>query len=102
MTTNHSVGQVAAKKQTESKMNDRVLSRSFFDSTRFQFWYWGVLRLGLGVAQIVMVLWCLALFFRDGLNAGTMHVAFTGVALTTLSLLLFKIPTKGQVKRPHQ
>lgn len=59
--------------------------------TRFHFWYLGVLRLCVGIGQIVVVVWCFVLLIRQGINAQTMHVAFIGVGITTASLILFKI-----------
>ena len=88
----------STERRVESEICGYALPHSLSGSPRFRFWYWGVLRLGLGGAQIVLVLWCLALFMRDGLNARTMHIAFTGAILTTLSLLLFKSSTKGSMK----
>lgn len=67
------------------------LSNCRSGSDRLHFLYWGVFRLLLGVAQIVMAAWCLALFISHGINARTMRVAFLGAGITTLSLLLFKV-----------
>jgi hypothetical protein len=70
-------------------------ARRVESSVGLHFWYWGILRLLVGVAQLVSVLWCFALLIHNGINARTMHVAFIGIGVTTLSLLLFKV-----VKRP--
>jgi hypothetical protein len=68
-----------------------AVSPSASESVRFRFWYWGGLRLVLGLAQIVLVVWCFIFLIHNGINARTMHVAFIGVGFTTLSLLLFKV-----------
>lgn len=60
-------------------------------SLGLHFWYWGLLRLLVGVAQFVSVLWCFALLIHNGINARTMHVAFIGIGIATLSLLLLKV-----------
>lgn len=60
-------------------------------ATRYHFWYMGVLRLCIGVAQIVSVIWCLVLLVCLGITPKTMHAAFWGAGITTLSLLLFKV-----------
>lgn len=85
---------VVSASQTESDMNDRALPRAPSDSLQFQFWYLGILRLCLGIAQLVAVIWCFVLLVRDGINPHTMKVVFIGVGLTSLSLLLFKIPKR--------
>jgi hypothetical protein len=66
-------------------------ARGVESSVGLHFWYWGVLRLLVGVAQLVSVLWCFALLIHNGINARTMHAAFIGIGITTLSLLLFKV-----------
>lgn len=60
-------------------------------SRRLNFWYLGILGLYLGLAQIVSVGWCLLLFVGQGITPHTMHVAFIGSAITTLSSLSFKV-----------
>lgn len=65
-------------------------------ASRHQFWYMGVLRLCLGVAQIASVIWCLVLWVSLGIIPKTMHAAFWGAGITTLSLMLFKV--LGKVK----
>jgi hypothetical protein len=66
-------------------------ARRVGSSVGLHFWYWGVLRLLVGVAQLISVLGCFALLIHNGINARTMHVAFIGIGITTLSLLLFKV-----------
>ncbi len=62
----------------------------------FQFWYFGVLRLLFGLAQIAAVIWCIVLLLRDGFGARTMHAVLIGAGITTLSLLLFKVLGKAK------
>jgi hypothetical protein len=86
------VAQVAVSaSQTESEMNDRALPRTPSDSLQFQFWYFGILRFCLGIAQLVVAVWCFVLLVRDGINPPTIKVVFIGVGVTSLSLLVFKI-----------
>ena len=59
--------------------------------TCFQFWYFGVLRLFFGLAQIAAVIWCVVLLLDDGFSSKTMRAAFVAAGITTLSLLLFRI-----------
>ncbi len=63
---------------------------------RFHFWYFGVLRLFVGLAQMTAVIWCAVLLWEHGFSAKTMRAVFIGVGLTTLSLLLFKILGKAK------
>lgn len=58
---------------------------------RHQFWYMGVLRLFMGLAQIASVIWCTVLLSKNGLSAKTMRAVFIGAGITSLSLLLFKV-----------
>jgi hypothetical protein len=89
---------VAKSDRTEirrlAETSTRAPSPTASESVRFRFWYWGVLRLVLGLAQIVLVAWCLILLIHNGINARVMHIAFIGVGITTLSLMLFKIVGK--------
>jgi hypothetical protein len=97
LSTQKPVAQVAVgANQTESEMNEHVLPRTSTDSVWFQFWYLGVLRLVVGVAQIVAVVWCFALLVLHGINPHTIRVAFIGVGITSLSLLLFRIIRRGK------
>lgn len=57
----------------------------------FNVWYFGVLRLLIGLAQIVAVIWCTVLLWKGGFDARTMRAVFIGAGITTLSLLLFKV-----------
>ncbi len=63
---------------------------------RLHFWYFGVLRLVVGLAQMVAVIWCAVLLLADGFSAKTMHAVFIGAGVTTLSLLLFKVLGKAK------
>jgi len=63
---------------------------------RFHFWYFGVLRLLIGLAQIAAVIWCVVLLLEDGFSAKTMRAVFVGAGITTLSLLLFKLLGKAR------
>jgi hypothetical protein len=97
LSTQKPVAQVAVSaNRTESETNEHVLPRASSDSLWFQFWYLGILRLFLGVAQIVVVVWCFALLVLHGINPHTMRVAFIGVGITSLSLLLFRIIKRGK------
>ena len=97
MSTQKPVAQVAVgANRTESEMNDHVLPRNSSDSLLLQFWYLGILRLCLGVAQLVLVVWCFALLVLHGINPHTMRAAFIGVGITSLSLLLFRIIKRGK------
>ena len=75
-------------------MNIPALQIGRRDSLWFQFWYLGILRFCIGIAQLVAVVWCFVILVRDGINPHTMKVAFIGVGITSLSLLLFKILKK--------
>jgi hypothetical protein len=57
----------------------------------FQFWYFGVLRLFVGLAQIAAVIWCAVLLLGDGFSTKAMRAVFVAAGITTLSLVLFKI-----------
>jgi hypothetical protein len=86
----------AAKGYQKMKRGALTINRWVREGTplqakRFHFWYLGVLRLCVGIAQIIVVLWCFVLLLRHGINAQTMHVAFVGAGITTASLLLFKV-----------
>lgn len=58
---------------------------------RFHFWYFGVLRLFIGLAQIIAVIWCVVLLLEDGFGAKTMRAVFVAAGITTISLLLFRV-----------
>jgi hypothetical protein len=58
---------------------------------RFHFWYFGVLRLIIGLAQIIAVVWCVVLFLEDGFGSRTMHAVFFAAGITTVSLFLFRV-----------
>ena len=62
----------------------------------FHFWYFGVLRLLIGLGQIAAVIWCAVLLREDGFSAKTMRAVAIGAGITTLSLLLFKILGKAK------
>lgn len=69
--------------------NTRRVSRS-----RFDFWYFGVLRLFMGLAQMAAVIWCAILLWADGFSAKTMRVVFSAAGITTVSLLLFRFVSR--------
>lgn len=69
---------------------------SFSTADRYHFWYMGVLRLFIGLAQIAAVIWCIVLLLEDGFSAKTMRAVFIGAGITTLSLLLFKVIAKAR------
>ena len=78
-------------RSSRPEINGRSLSRAPSASRGFYFWYWGVLRLCLGLAQITLVAWSLVSFARHGINARTMRLVFIAAGFTTMSLVLFKI-----------
>ena len=57
----------------------------------FHFWYFGVLRLFVGLAQIAAVIWCAVLLLEDGFSTKAMHAVFVAAGITSLSLLLFRV-----------
>lgn len=91
MNMGNSVAQKTGMKGSAFIVEPASRTRWFISATKFDFWYLGILRLCVGLAQIVSVVWCIVAFLRDGITPHTMHVAFVGVGITTLSLLLFKI-----------
>lgn len=88
--------EAASERQKMTKLASTLgrMHRGFLP--RYHFWYMGVLRLCVGLAQIASVIWCLVLLIRLGITPKTMHAAFWGAGITTLSLLLFKV--LGKVK----
>ena len=90
--TAHSSAKVHPKVGNSTpEINGCPLSRGPSASSNFYFWYWGVLRLGLGLAQITAVTWSLLSFARHGINASIMRLAFIAAGLTSMSLVIFKI-----------
>lgn len=69
--------------------------------SRFHFWYFGVVRLLIGLAQIVAVIWCAVLLLEYGFSARTMRAVFVGAGITTLSLLLFRIVGRQREALSH-
>jgi hypothetical protein len=89
--TGHSSTEVHPKVDSSTpEIESRSLSHFPSASRNFYFWYWGVLRLCLGLAQVTAVAWSVLSFARHGINAGTMRLAFIAAGLTTLSLILFR------------
>lgn len=90
--TAHTSTKVQPKVESSTpEIDGRSVSRFPSASGNFYFWYWGVLRLCLGLAQITAVAWSLVSFARHGINASTMRLGFIAAGLTTMSLVLFKI-----------
>jgi len=79
------------------------LSATFLSDVRADqgtgFWLWFAIKLTLGVAQMVGAVAAAILFFREGPSTETMAIALSVAAVTTLSILLFRVLGWKPVKR---
>lgn len=98
MVTHETIKEHLKMKRSTLTMNAWARANAPAAPKRFHFWYLGVLRLCVGIAQIIAVGWCFILLVQRGIDARTMHVAFVGVGITTASLLLFKVLGVGHQK----
>jgi hypothetical protein len=69
-------------------------------SNRFDFWFLGILRLCLGLAQMTMSVMCVGLLLFRGITPGTMRLVYISIGITTASLFLFRV--LGKRTRPSQ
>jgi hypothetical protein len=69
-------------------------------SNRFDFWFWGILRFCVGLAQITMSVVCVVFLLFRGITPGTMRLVYISIGMTTASLFLFRV--LGKRTRPSQ
>ena len=69
-------------------------------SNRFDFWFWGILRLCFGLAQMTLSVVCVVFLLFRGITPGTMRLVYISIGITTASLFLFRV--FGKRIRPSQ
>jgi hypothetical protein len=80
-----------------------ALSRFFVSGIRAdrgpQFWLWFVVKAVLGIAQMGGALFVLYLYIKSGLSETTIKAFLAVAAVTTVSLILFRVAGWKPVKR---
>jgi hypothetical protein len=64
-----------------------------------QFWLWFVVKVVLGIAQMGGALFVLCLYVESGLSETTMKPFLVVAAITTVSMILFRVLGWKPVKR---